>query len=383
MCRQCGREACEYCYKTIRELTAEPNQRESIVRRERHSQANPFFLSCTRRTEHTVITFNPVSRFMQQELDESVKEMERLVESVPNQVKADERNDDKGGVAVGSSHSMGGSSAEDERTKNEIGGANQEQNAVAGGVEFLSDNGEGTSAEGVLNGTIVDANSASGSADQSRPLSPPSSATPQVNNAQSTPQTSVNSSDSTNGPSSERLSYDDGICTLVTNPIPPSSSSSAPPSSSSSPPTSPTPLAIPTLPVPYYTGETLTEDVFARLWAKGIPLVVTGILERFQIQWAPEYFKQTYGTQGCIILECQLDTNKRVNVHDFFSSFGNYEGRTECWKLKVCPVEFCWLHSVCFSSFLRCFLPAPGRQLVLLVGDGKLPGIEFVIKSWL
>jgi len=80
----------------------------------------------------------------------------------------------------------------------------------------------------------------------------------------------------------------------------------------------------------------LTEEVFRPLWAKGEPIVVTDLLPKFQIQWTPEYFKQKYNSQSCLILECQTDVNKRVTVGEFFSWFGKYEGRSECWKLKAC-----------------------------------------------
>lgn len=79
----------------------------------------------------------------------------------------------------------------------------------------------------------------------------------------------------------------------------------------------------------------LTEDVFRPLWRKGDPIVVTGLLPKFQVQWTPEYFLQKYNSQSCLILECQSDVNKRVTVGEFFSWFGKYEGRVECWKLKV------------------------------------------------
>ena len=79
----------------------------------------------------------------------------------------------------------------------------------------------------------------------------------------------------------------------------------------------------------------LTEDVFRPLWERGEPIVVTGLLSKFKIQWTPEYFTQKYNSQSCLILECQSDINKRVTVGEFFSWFGKYEGRTECWKLKA------------------------------------------------
>ncbi len=91
----------------------------------------------------------------------------------------------------------------------------------------------------------------------------------------------------------------------------------------------------PSHPTRYFTDAELTEDVFRRVWVKGEPLVVTGVLHKFQLQWTPDYFRTKYGTQSCLILECQTDRNNRVTVGEFFSWFGNYEGRHDCWKLKV------------------------------------------------
>jgi len=85
----------------------------------------------------------------------------------------------------------------------------------------------------------------------------------------------------------------------------------------------------------YFTDEELTEEVFRPLWQRGEPLVVTGLLAKFKIKWTPEYFIEKYESQACLILECQTDVNKRITVGEFFSWFGKYDGRTECWKLKV------------------------------------------------
>ncbi|KAI6046475.1 hypothetical protein EDC04DRAFT_2627847 [Pisolithus marmoratus] len=94
---------------------------------------------------------------------------------------------------------------------------------------------------------------------------------------------------------------------------------------------------IPSHPIVTIPDSELTEEVFRSLWTKGEPLVVTGVLPKFQIQWTPEYFVQKYSSQSCLILECQTDVNKRVTVGEFFSQFGKYEGRSECWKLKDWP----------------------------------------------
>ena len=74
---------------------------------------------------------------------------------------------------------------------------------------------------------------------------------------------------------------------------------------------------------------------FSTLWEQGVPLLVKDILPRFKLRWTPEYFMERYGDQTCLIVECQTDENKRVNVRDFFAMFGKYTERTGCWKLKV------------------------------------------------
>ncbi|KAI0091874.1 hypothetical protein BDY19DRAFT_927217 [Irpex rosettiformis] len=87
----------------------------------------------------------------------------------------------------------------------------------------------------------------------------------------------------------------------------------------------------------YFTDAELTDAVFRELWQKGEPLVVTDVLKKFTLDWTPEYFKTKYGSQNCLILECQNDQNKRMTVGEFFSLFGQYEGRRDCWKLKDWP----------------------------------------------
>lgn len=93
--------------------------------------------------------------------------------------------------------------------------------------------------------------------------------------------------------------------------------------------------AIPSLSPRRFTDAELTEDVFRPLWTNGDPIIVLGLLENFKIKWTPDYFIEKYESQSCLILECQSDQNKRITVGEFFSWFGQYEGRTECWKLKV------------------------------------------------
>jgi [histone H3]-dimethyl-L-lysine9 demethylase len=94
---------------------------------------------------------------------------------------------------------------------------------------------------------------------------------------------------------------------------------------------------IPSNETPTFVDGELTEETFRRVWEKGIPLVVTGLLPKFTITWTPEYFIEKYPTQSCSIVECRTDATKRMTVGDFFKMFGKYEGRNECWKLKDWP----------------------------------------------
>ncbi|KAF4602128.1 hypothetical protein EYR40_005332 [Pleurotus pulmonarius] len=85
MCRLCGREACEECYEQVKDLTMDrPGAGQTEIaalqaRREKHAHSNPFFLSCTRRNEHTSKEFSPVSRFCKEELAQAIAAMDALV----------------------------------------------------------------------------------------------------------------------------------------------------------------------------------------------------------------------------------------------------------------------------------------------------------------
>jgi lysine-specific demethylase 3 len=92
---------------------------------------------------------------------------------------------------------------------------------------------------------------------------------------------------------------------------------------------------LPARPILRVSDSVLTPEIFPSIWALGLPLVVTDVLSKFKIKWTPEYFMEKYGSQSCLIIECQTEVNKRVTVGEFFSWFGKYEGRENCWKLKV------------------------------------------------
>ncbi|CAL1701506.1 unnamed protein product [Somion occarium] len=249
MCRNCGREACAECFEQVSDLTedrAGANEAEIAAlqaKREKHAHINPFFLSCTRRSEHRARDFSPMSRFSKDELSQAISDMESLL--------AQPGPDD------------------------------------------------------VVNGEPVQ-----------------STATPQVSNGQVSDQPTSATSESASSAVSET--------TTVA-----SSTVSVPPPAISTP--LPSDAPVPTHETKVFADAELTDDVFRHVWVNGQPLVVTGLFPKFQLQWTPEYFRTKYGSQNCLILECQSDQNKRVTVGEFFSWFGDYEGRRDCWKLKDWP----------------------------------------------
>jgi len=81
----------------------------------------------------------------------------------------------------------------------------------------------------------------------------------------------------------------------------------------------------------------LTEPLFRSLWSKGEPLLVTDLLTQFKLGWTPAFFSEKYGAQGCVVLDCQTEENKKTSVTDFFNMFGKYDNRTTTFKLKDWP----------------------------------------------
>jgi lysine-specific demethylase 3 len=91
------------------------------------------------------------------------------------------------------------------------------------------------------------------------------------------------------------------------------------------------------IPASYYdpSPPNCPRNVFSSLWVRGLPLLVKDVLPRFKLTWNPEYFIEKYGDVSCNIVECQTEVTRGVCIREFFTWFGNYENRTECWKLKV------------------------------------------------
>lgn len=279
MCRLCGREACAECFEQVKDLTEDRPGATQVeiaslqARREKHAHSNPFFLSCTRRNEHHAKDFSPMSRFCKAELAQAIKDMEAML-----------REPDIDALPV------------------------------VGTIDPSLQAGQSNeTASGDKSSSIQAADSQIGGEKSALELSPPSA----LSSGASQAGVSHSEPAPVPGPS-------------VSQVVEPSLSTPTVPLAADYPPSD-----IPSHPTLIIPDSQLTEAVFRPLWAKGEPIVVTELLPKFQIQWTPEYFVQKYSSQSCLILECQTDMNKRVTVGEFFSWFGKYEGRVECWKLKV------------------------------------------------
>ncbi|TDL29141.1 hypothetical protein BD410DRAFT_757791 [Rickenella mellea] len=293
MCRQCGREACADCFKTVVDVTASlpvlsPTERAARqMRRDKHAQTNPFFLSCTRRHEHQWSFFSRVSRFCDTELDDAIEEMTKLLERIGSLEEVTRRH----GQPTAPIDDMA------------IGTMAAPSSAPAG-------NSVDTAAESSTNGALVTSGLATRQSKDKIPDVP-------------------------------------SVGFILENTTPPG----APP---------PTTPIVPSWPITYFKDSDLTEEIFRTAWMRGEPVVVTGLGDKFNINWTPEFFMGKYSSQSCLIIETQKDANKRITVGEFFSWFGKYEDRTDEWKLKDWPPssDFKTAFPELFEDFIRA-VPAP------------------------
>jgi [histone H3]-dimethyl-L-lysine9 demethylase len=99
-----------------------------------------------------------------------------------------------------------------------------------------------------------------------------------------------------------------------------------------------------------FTDSEFTEDTFRSLWIHGAPIIVDGLLSKFEIPWTPQYFIETSPNESCVIVECQSNQTDRTSVSDFFGKFGQYDNRIGCWKLKVPTLTFRSILSVVYDG---------------------------------
>lgn len=278
MCRTCGREICHDCFQLVQDVTDEPQNGtpEQLaafkIRRDKHTYAKPFFLACLNRKDHGFSDFHPVTRFVQEELDQVVLDMQNLLKE--------------------------------------------------------------------------------GKFSDSAALVAPPDALPPVADGKS----------DTSG-SEAALSYD-----VATFPDPISSPQydTYTPSNVGKIHTDIPSFRLQIIPAALYDtpagggGRTINGHSFSELWKKGLPLLVKDVLPRFRLNWTPEYFMDYFGHKETMVIECQTDNSSKMTIREFFSYFGQYEGRTNCWKVKDFPpaAEFKQEFPMLFEDFSNA-VPVP------------------------
>lgn len=359
MCRLCGREACGECFAQVSELTVDrPGAGQAEIaslqaRREKHAHSNPFFLSCTRRNEHQAKDFSPMSRFCKEELEAAIDAMERLL----IEVGTEDHEHRKGTLNEISSSKEDGVTVQN-------GSSNNHENQTRSPSDQNLSPALGHLSQSIPSTSYTPSSQSAAMHAPELPRYPPEPS-PHPN-APPHPTQSL--------PVQIQAIHSNGAAALLTQTSTPLSqpqphthnandtqslpqlSPSLAPRGLASPPYIPPNLPESIASIPYheirrYSDSELSSvddatNKFARIWALGEPLLVTDVLSKFKIQWTPEYFNEKHGDQNCLILECQTDVNKRVTVGEFFRSFGKYENRTECWKLKVRALQSIAFHAL-------------------------------------
>jgi len=121
------------------------------------------------------------------------------------------------------------------------------------------------------------------------------------------------------------------------------------------------PANVTSLPYKECPHSELTEETFRSVWRRGNTMVITGLLDKMEIKWTPEYFIKHYGEQTCSITDCDNETKHESTVAQFFNQFGQYEHRgTQIHKLKDWPpsADFKSAFPTLFNDFHRA-VPAP------------------------
>jgi hypothetical protein len=106
----------------------------------------------------------------------------------------------------------------------------------------------------------------------------------------------------------------------------------------------------------YYNADDLTFEDFQRHWKVGLPMVITNLGKRSQIQWTPEYFMKSHTGQACRCVNSNVQGEEiLMKVEEFFAGFNDHslrkfsrDGTTACLKLKVCNTMHAY--QVCYSS---------------------------------
>jgi lysine-specific demethylase 3 len=98
------------------------------------------------------------------------------------------------------------------------------------------------------------------------------------------------------------------------------------------------PAKYPTDSLPYLIIDEadLTPEVFDKVWSQGQTVVISGLEDRFKIDWSPQSFAEAFARMKCSVEDAQLGRLESLRLGDFFANFGNdYLKRGATWKLKV------------------------------------------------
>ncbi|GAB1528085.1 hypothetical protein RhiTH_011276 [Rhizoctonia solani] len=97
------------------------------------------------------------------------------------------------------------------------------------------------------------------------------------------------------------------------------------------------PASVPSRSLHHFVKD-LSEEEFKPLWARGEAIVVQDLLDRFELDWTPEYFISEYGEQRCMVVNCENNKDQEMIVKDFFEMFGKTD-REGVLKLKDWPAQ--------------------------------------------
>lgn len=93
---------------------------------------------------------------------------------------------------------------------------------------------------------------------------------------------------------------------------------------------------------PYYQIPVAEFDadptIFNKLWSAGQVIVVTGMMDRFELRWTPEYFTSKYAEEACNMLDSNAPHHppRPTTVGQFFLNFGQTPSANQTvWKLRV------------------------------------------------
>ncbi|CAE7139566.1 unnamed protein product [Rhizoctonia solani] len=94
------------------------------------------------------------------------------------------------------------------------------------------------------------------------------------------------------------------------------------------------PASVPSHPVHHFS-KNLPEDQFKPLWARGEAIVVQDLLGQFELNWTPEYFTSEFGEQRCMVVNCSDNKDTEMMVKEFFEMFGKADREAGILKLKA------------------------------------------------